>query len=88
MRIVDLFKIEHIVPNMSCGTGYSEPDKYRIVCDNGDEDDVLIDIWYMPEEHIKRVFKSAIKRAFGDTCENIDEAYQMYLKEEFGEKEE
>ena len=81
MKIVDIYHIDHIKPNMTCGTGYSEPDIFRVICDNGEEDDVVIDTWYVPFENVKNIFERAILGAFGETCENIDDAFEMYKRE-------
>lgn len=33
MKIVSIKYLETLIPNMSSGTGYSESDKFHIVCD-------------------------------------------------------
>ena len=45
MKITLIKFIEHFRPNCSCGTGYSEPDKFHVICDTGFETDVWIDIY-------------------------------------------
>jgi hypothetical protein len=40
-KIVSFKKLEHIVPGSSCGTGYSEPDKFEVTLDNGKKYKVL-----------------------------------------------
>lgn len=80
-RIINITFKEHIKPNMSCGTGYSEPDKFIVELDNDFKTYVLIDIWYLTEDAIKRNFVHAINYAlnrFG-SCTNLDEAFNMYV---------
>lgn len=91
MKIVKIEFLEHLVPNCSCGTGYSEPDKFKITCDqnlyendiwhkDSNEKEIWIDIWYRTQDMIKPIFIKEIKEHIGD-IENIDEAFEMYLKE-------
>ena len=79
MKIIKIEFIEHIVPNGSCGTGYSEPDKFHIYGDNGLETNILVDIWYKQEKYVKREFINGLRWAGWDNCENIDEAFEMYI---------
>ena len=79
MKITKIEFIEHIVPNRSCGTGYSEPDRFHIYGDNGLETNILVDIWYKQEKYVKREFINGLRWAGWDNCENIDEAFEMYV---------
>ena len=90
MKIIKIEFIEHLIPNCSCGTGYSEPDKFRITCDknlysndiwhkDSNEKEIWIDIWYRTKDRIKSIFIEAINNNIG-YIENIDEAFEMYKK--------
>ena len=82
MRIKSIKFIEHIVPNMSCGTGYSEPDKFEVTLTNNIKFFIYPDIWYVPNEYIKEQFVKSLNNAILEgSFDNIDEAYEMYLKE-------
>lgn len=79
-KIISITFKEHIKPNMSCGTGYSEPDKFIVELDNDFKSYVLIDIWYKTKDTIKREFVNSINhtfRRFGK-CANLEEAFEMY----------
>ena len=39
MKITSIAFIKHLMPNCGSGTGYSEPDKFHVVCDTGYETD-------------------------------------------------
>lgn len=43
--------------------------------------ELWLDLEYQPEKALKGILADALKRKFGDTCENIDKAYQMFWKE-------
>ena len=77
MKITKIEYIKTLKPNMSCGTGYSEPDKFHIICDTGYETDIWIDIWYLTEDSAEKEFVNSLKRKFGN-IENIPEAFEMY----------
>lgn len=78
MKIKSFDYIKRDVPNMSCGTGYSEADHFHITCDNGFETNVTIDIWYMSEWAAKEEFVNTMKETFGNDLENLPEAFEMY----------
>ena len=80
MKITEIKYIKSLVPNMSCGTGYSEPDKFHIICDNGFETDVCIDIYYRTEDDIPECFKEGLGKYFKN-IENFNEAFEMYKSE-------
>ena len=80
MKIVSIKLLEHIVPNCGSGTGFSEPDKFHITCDDGTERDVWIDIWCWPKNGIKKMFLEGIGEHFNG-IKNIDEAWEMYVSE-------
>lgn len=80
MKITSIKFIEHIMPNCGSGTGYSEPDKFHIICDTGYERDIFIDIWYRSD--IRKAFNECIYRVFPEnSINNINEVFDMYLKE-------
>lgn len=82
MEITSFKFVEHLTPNVSCGTGYSEPEKFSVSLDNGEIHDLWVDIWYLSDmESVKKSFMYSIKDEFGDTCTNVDEAFEMYVKE-------
>ena len=77
MKVVSLKHLEHFTPSGSCGTGYSEPDKFHITCNTGYETDIWIDIWYLTEDSAEKKFTETLKREF-DNVENIPEAFELY----------
>ena len=82
MKITDIKFIKRIVPQGSSGTGYSEPDVFKITFDNGFKTECLIDCWYRPDD--RQVFAEAIERLALNNMiciDNIEEAYQMYKDE-------
>ena len=84
MKITYFDFLRHIVPNGSCGTGYSEPDEFEVGYETKDEESfktIYIDIWYRPIDAIKEEFLKTIKRHFGNKVENIEEAFEMYAKQ-------
>ena len=89
LNITNIEFIEHIVPKGSCGTGYSEPDKFNITFENGQTKKVLIDIWYLPEKYIRGRFEKDLTNALEwdilstdqiIKVENMYDAYKMYLE--------
>lgn len=82
MKITSIKYIRTIIPNCSCGTGYSEPDVFEVTFDNGFKTKCLIDCWYRPDD--RQVFAEAISSLAMDNIlfiDNIEEAYQMYKDE-------
>lgn len=80
MKITSIAFIKHLMPNCGSGTGYSEPDKFHVVCDTGYETDVWVDIWYRPMITWRQEFYDGIYGTFPDGCvENFNEAFGMYL---------
>lgn len=81
MKIASIDFDSHFCPNMSCGTGYSEPDKFVVTLENGNKYELWVDIWYLPNMNsVKKSFISSIEDKFGSTCANVDEAFEMYTK--------
>ncbi len=78
MLIKSIRYIGTMRPDMSCGTGYSEPDKFHVVYDTGLETDVWVDIWYLPEECVRSAFFRGLYDAFHLLPDNLDEAFEMY----------
>lgn len=82
MKITSIKYIRTIIPNCSCGTGYSEPDVFEVTFDNGFKTKCLIDCWYRPDD--RQVFAEAISSLAMDNIlfiDNIEEGYQMYKDE-------
>jgi hypothetical protein len=80
MKITSIKFIKHLTPNCSCGTGYSEPDKFHVTCDTGFETDVWIDIWYRPFTSYKKEFYDGIHDKFPEgSVSNFKEAFGMYI---------
>jgi len=88
MKITKIEFVEHLMPNSTCSTGYSEPDKFHITCNDNlyknniwhsdsNEKDIWIDIWYRPENKIRSIFDKEIYEHIGN-IENLDEAFEMY----------
>jgi len=95
MKILSIKYLKTLIPNGSSGTGYSEPDKFHIVCDenlykndiwhsDSNEKDIWIDTWYLSGSSVKRKFIETIKEKIGD-IDNIEEAFEMY-KQSFKKK--
>ena len=86
MRIKECKFIEHIAPNMSCGTGYSEYDVFLITLEDGRTKKVNVNMWYVPEDNMKSTVREALEQQLifdmGDhideiVVDNIDEVYEM-----------
>lgn len=86
MRIKECKFIEHVAPNMSCGTGYSEYDVFLITLEDGRTKKVYVNMWYVPEDKMKSTVREALERQLkfdmGDhideiMVDNIDEVYEM-----------
>ena len=77
MKITKIEFVEHLMPNSTCSTGYSEPDKFHITASTGYETDIWIDIWYLTEDSAEKKFIESLNRYF-DKVENIQEAFKMY----------
>lgn len=78
-KIIAIEKLEHIVPNGSCGTGYSEPDKLRITCEDGSVYTWNVDIWYLGMRYIKDEFFKEMTEMLNGEGFNYMEAYKLYL---------
>lgn len=57
-EVIKIEHIEYICPNGSCGTGYSQPDKFKFYLDNGKTFTKLIDTWYCPKSVIAEICKN------------------------------
>lgn len=86
MRIKECKFIEHVAPNMSCGTGYSEYDVFLITLEDGRTKKVNVNMWYVSEDKMKSTVREALERQLkfdmGDhideiMVDNIDEVYEM-----------
>lgn len=69
-----------VSPNMSCGTGYSEPDIFQVECDDGSVHTISIDIWYCSKDEATRQFWKAMLMHFKNGFKNMSEAFEMYKK--------
>ena len=82
MKITSIKFIEHFRPNCSCGTGYSEPDKFHVICDTGFETDIWVDIWYRTTDKWKQEFYNGLFNVFPEgSIKNLQAAFDMYLDE-------
>ena len=82
MHINSINFLYHVLPTSSCGTGYSEPDLFYINYDDDKEEEIFIDIWSTPKEAWFNEFKKELALKFNiNDIDNINEAFQMYLKE-------
>lgn len=86
MKIKECKFIEHVAPNMSCGTGYSEYDIFLITLEDGRMKKVYVNMWYVPEDKMKSTVREALEHQLrfdmGDhideiMVDNIDEVYEM-----------
>lgn len=86
MKIKECKFIEHVAPNMSCGTGYSEYDVFLITLEDGRMKKVYVNMWYVPEDKMKSTVREALEHQLrfdmGDhideiMVDNIDEVYEM-----------
>ena len=83
MKAISIKYFETLIPSScSCGTGYSQPDRFIITFENGHQSKVLIDIWYRTPDGIKEEFLRGIDRVV-DTIyiDNLDELFSMYVDE-------
>ena len=67
--------------NGSSGTGFSEPDILHVVCDNGYETDITVDIWYMPIGRIRDKFINGISKKINLDEDDLIKAFVLYVKE-------
>lgn len=82
MKIIDIEYFDTFFPQISCGTGYSEPDRFIFhFNDDTPSEYVYIDIWYRTPDTIKEIFVDVLKKNFGNSIENVDEAFELYVKE-------
>lgn len=80
MKITSIKFIKHLRPNCSCGTGYSEPDKFHVTCDTGFETDIWVDIWYRSITSWGKEFYDGIYEVFPNgSISNFKEAFEMYI---------
>lgn len=81
MKVVNIKYVKSVIPETSCGTGYSEPDVFNVIFDNNTSAQINIDIWYRHKSNIKPIFYDTFTHRFGDMCDNIDQAWLMYARE-------
>ena len=87
MKITSITFREHIVPEgCSCGTGYSEPDSFLVMTDDGNGKVVLIDTWYRDKDSWRDCFDEGISLEY-DNVENMDEAFEMFTAAILGASE-
>ena len=78
MKIIDIKKLERIVPNGSSGTGYSQYVKFRVHFEDKTYEDVTISDWYNYDQWSQ--FQKELNRL--NTFINIDnwtEVYDMFM---------
>ena len=81
LEIKSIEFIEHYRPNMSCGTGYSEPDIFEIEFSDGTKHKFYVDIWYRPRNCIRGIFEKELKYQFKQFIfDNVYDGYKMYLE--------
>ena len=82
MKATSIKYFETLIPGGSCGTGYSQPDRFIITFENGSSIKVLIDIWYRTPDGIKEEFLRGINRVLDIIhIDNLDELFSMYVDE-------
>ena len=81
MKITSIKKVKHITPLGGSGTGYSEPDVFKVCCDDGTAHEVSVDAWYLTPDEMKKAFYTMLEKSFNDLCDNHREAFGMYAKE-------
>lgn len=79
MRIVSVNYSRSIVPEGSCGTGYTQPDYWIVELDDRSQYKVCIDIWYRPIASIKKEFLASLGRL--RNAENIEDAFEMFVSQ-------
>lgn len=88
MKAVKLEFLFHDRPeNCSCGTGYSEPDYFRLYLDNGVSYEIWFDIWYKVynENDAREVFSNDWKLNVKDNpilcnVENTDYVCELFIE--------
>lgn len=83
MIIPKVIKIEHIetiCPNISSGTGYSEPDVFKFYTDNGNSFTYMIDVWYRPKDVIAKTCREVCyeKLPIGNPAETLSMLLDYY----------
>lgn len=85
-KIVGFTYLSTFRPNMSCGTGYSEPSQYEVEIELSDgsriTEKVWIDLWYRPSESVYGEYREGIKsliKKYG--IKNYDEAFYLFFQE-------
>ena len=80
MKITSIKLTKHLMPGGSCGTGYTEPDYFKVTCDDGLDYQVMIDIWCRPITSVKPEFLTVIGKKLPNVT-NINDAWEMYVSE-------
>ena len=79
MKVTSIVFKEHQILGIDYDAYYREPDYFTVTAD-GITREVCVDITQCTYSMVKPILAEALKRKFGDKCENIDEAFQMYWK--------
>lgn len=79
MRIISINYSRSIVPEGSCGTGYTQPDYWIVELDDRSKYKVCIDIWYRPIASIKKEFLASLGKL--RNAENIEDAFEMFVSQ-------
>lgn len=81
MKVKSIKYIKTLSPDGSCGTGYSQPNYFDVTFEDGEKERLVVDIWYKPAESIRREFIISFAGKFGNACDNLEQAYEMYVDE-------
>lgn len=78
MKVIDIEKLERIVPNGSSGTGYCQYVKFRVHFEDKTHKDVIISDWYNYDQWSQFQEKLSWSNTFID-IDNWDEVYDMFM---------
>lgn len=77
MKVVDIKKLERIVPNGGSGTGYSQYVKFRVHFDDKTYKDVMISDWYNDDQWPQ--FQEELFNQSKTFIDNWFEVYDMFM---------
>lgn len=83
-KIASVKSVEYITteyPNMSCGTGYSQPSKYKFTYDDDSSEIIKIDTWYVPNNLLRKAFNDGVLMCSSVGIDNPHRAFEMFLEE-------
>ena len=76
MKVIDIEKLERIVPNGGSGTGYGQYLKFRVHFEDRTHKDVTILDWYNSDQWPQ--FQEELNRT-GTYIDNWNEIYNMFM---------